>query len=676
MTPSLPKHAHFPSLPARPARPGRPVRVCIATIEFVGPVRNGGIGTAYTSLAEALTRAGHEVTVLLVPRPGVDLESADRWVSHYAQRGIKLVPLPECDVPLEAPPHRARAYTTYRWLRERDRLFGVVHFAECLGVGYYAMLAKRAGLAFTETCLCVGTHGSTFWCRQVNDEPLDGVAELELNFMEQRSTALADVVIGPSQYLLNWKLRHGWRLPEKTFVQPYVMPRAARGDRTGIDDRRARAIEEIVFFGRLEQRKGLVPFCDALDRLARDRPKDFRVTFLGRWGYVGGQRGTDYVRSRAGAWPFAWQILDDLDQPEALAYLKRGNRLAVMPSLADNLPNTVLECLGAAIPFVAARAGGIPEMVAPEDRDRVLAPPTADALADRLGRVLRDGAEPAASAVDQAANEKTWIDWHAGFAETEPPSEPAGRIAALPKVRVCLSQGESPPWLEAAEPPYPDLDVMPIEAGEPLPEPAGGYLLFVEPGVVPRAGAIRTLVEAVERLGCDAAATPVDLVDDPGGSEPVRARRLPLGGAMGAGVFENCFAEGAFLVRPEALAGASVFRDHWDLLAHVLAAGRRLEVIPESLFSRPPVGRPSPVAPPSVLTAGLPLGDVAVLARGLLRRRAEDRRRIEELRRYEFSYRHFMNRPGVRVFRGIRRVLRRLAGKPDAPSSRGHDEQR
>jgi len=40
----------------------RPLRVCVASFDFVGPVKNGGVGTAFTSLAEALARAGHEVT--------------------------------------------------------------------------------------------------------------------------------------------------------------------------------------------------------------------------------------------------------------------------------------------------------------------------------------------------------------------------------------------------------------------------------------------------------------------------------------------------------------------------------------------------------------------------------------------------------------------------------------
>jgi hypothetical protein len=49
----------FPPLPEIGApRGSRLPRVCIATWEIEGPSRNAGIGTAYTSLADALKRAG------------------------------------------------------------------------------------------------------------------------------------------------------------------------------------------------------------------------------------------------------------------------------------------------------------------------------------------------------------------------------------------------------------------------------------------------------------------------------------------------------------------------------------------------------------------------------------------------------------------------------------------
>ncbi len=48
------------------------------------------------------------------------------------------------------------------------------------------------------------------------------------------------------------------------------------------------------------------------------------------------------------------------------------------------------ECLEAEIPFLASAAGGIGELVAEDDRARVLFEPTAEGVAAALRRVLAD----------------------------------------------------------------------------------------------------------------------------------------------------------------------------------------------------------------------------------------------------------------------------------------------
>src|SRR5260370_7724191 len=124
-------------------------------------------------------------------------------------------------------------------------------------------------------------------------------------------------------------------------------------------------INELVFFGRLEVRKGLVLFCEALDQLKRETNlKRARVTFLGKVDKVEGRDAAEYVRDRAKDWPWQLQLISDRDQAGAMNYLQSGPHLAVIPSLVDNLPNTVLECLGAAVPFLARNAGGSPELIA------------------------------------------------------------------------------------------------------------------------------------------------------------------------------------------------------------------------------------------------------------------------------------------------------------------------
>jgi glycogen synthase len=43
----------------------------------VGPIKNGGIATADTALAEALTADGHQVTVLYMHGAGVQIKTIE-----------------------------------------------------------------------------------------------------------------------------------------------------------------------------------------------------------------------------------------------------------------------------------------------------------------------------------------------------------------------------------------------------------------------------------------------------------------------------------------------------------------------------------------------------------------------------------------------------------------------
>src|SRR5262245_3982009 len=84
--------AHEP--PHRLAGRRRPLRVCIVSSEFLGPYRNGGIGTAYTKLGEALNVAGHDVTFLYTYGTYTHTEPVEHWIEDYGRRGIRFVPMP------------------------------------------------------------------------------------------------------------------------------------------------------------------------------------------------------------------------------------------------------------------------------------------------------------------------------------------------------------------------------------------------------------------------------------------------------------------------------------------------------------------------------------------------------------------------------------------------------
>jgi hypothetical protein len=241
------------------------------------------------------------------------------------------------------------------------------------------------------------------------------LAEVDTGFMERRTVALADAVVSSSHYLLNWISGQKWEMPRHCHVRQNVLPHSAWPAEPPTAPL-LHGIDELVYFGTLETRKGVVLFCDALDAIPAAIAKKIRiVTFLGRESIVEGIPARTYVQKRAPRWPFPFQIITGHDANRTMDYLREKNRLAVIPSLLENSPYRVLECLVAGIAFVASRVGGIPELIAPDDVGKVCFEPNAGALCAVLGAALTEGVRPARPGVDARANEQAWIALHENF---------------------------------------------------------------------------------------------------------------------------------------------------------------------------------------------------------------------------------------------------------------------
>jgi glycosyltransferase involved in cell wall biosynthesis len=434
----------FPKLSeaiARVRQTGRPLKICVVTSEILGPVRNGGIGTATSRLVEHLSDNGHQVTVLFTSVehgvPACDEKDWSYWVADLARRDLELAHIQhEGDYRM----WRRKSWLAKEFLAERD--FDVVCFNEHHGSAYYTLAAKRAGLpSFAQRIHCVFTHGSIEWVMNTNEQYISRSSDLEMIGLERRSVEWADVVIGPSEYLLREYQSYGWRLPEQTFVQPYAFQGAGVEPSAALVD-----VCELVFFGRLESRKGVWLFCDALDRLA-ERLRGHVVTFMGRTTDVGGVPSVAIILERAARWPFQVKLLTRFNQTEALDYLSSPGRLAVMPSVADNSPCVVYECMANRIPFVATSGSGTDELVHTDCWDKVMVEPTVRALSDRLHDILDHGAKLAWPRFDADENLRVWSAWGdwLGFQLDEASaSTPTGESTPLVGQRMLLVTIDSP----------------------------------------------------------------------------------------------------------------------------------------------------------------------------------------------------------------------------------------
>lgn len=425
-------------------------RICIVTGELAGPDFNGGIGTANRGLVLALQRAGYAVDVLYTRvengQPFSFRGSFEEQVASFRAIGVNLMCIA----------HEGRWDD---WLAKSLRVmeallarsYDLAFFDDTHGTAYYTALAKRTGSpALARTRLVVVTHSATQWISELNQTPVSTFSEIRLLEIERRSIELADYVVSPSEYILRKYRSYGWTLPEQTIVRPNILPFSAERP---VPRRRSAPVDELVFFGRLERRKGLWLFCEALDRLKYEIGSR-KVTFLGKFTFEDGESTGFALLRRSVRWPFSPAFLYSYDREQALAYLKGGSRLAVMPSPEDNSPCAILECLVEGIPFLASSGSGGQELISKEDHDNCLFEPTVESLTAKLRTVLAGEAATAQPSFAPRDNVKETMRWVAGLlsgTRAERPAASASDAASgrppLKRTLLLLAPEEMPPQL-------------------------------------------------------------------------------------------------------------------------------------------------------------------------------------------------------------------------------------
>ncbi|WP_439594634.1 glycosyltransferase [Falsiroseomonas sp.] len=617
------------------------MKICVASPDIVGPIKNGGVGTACTALAQALASAGHEVT-LFYTSTYFENQDLAYWQEAYAKSGVRLIGLPEQTLP---PVHRtptvydqdniARAYQVHEVLKHSD--YDLIHFVDYIGLGYFTALAKSQGLCLPHTRIAVTTHSPTLWSRLTNASPVDDISYMVRDRMERRLVELADLVISPSHYMLKWLRDAGFRLPARQVMLPNLMPERLHGAPPPAATE-AGPIRELVFFGRIEPRKGLLVFCDAIDRINAELPPEVKITFLGK---AGREYPQEVLEARATKWGRPVSVLSGLDTFQAVDYLRGAGRLAVLAALHDNSPYTVMECVYHRIPFISSDVGGVAELIGPASRDAVLFPPTPAGLGTHILRTLSaPGFGAAESAFDFAAHRARMLRFHTDLAaeiaadRARPTAPPPAR---LPLVSVNILHYERPEGLAQAiaaleAQTYPNLEIIIVDngsrtpeavaylaqleassrgnlhivrLGENLYEPAarnagayaarGKYVLFMDDDNVPKPQEVEVFCRAAETGGADVLTCFNDhfATEAPPAADQEALKRFVVMGDFGPlGLICNSYGDLNSFVRRDRFLEIGGFTvdgrfnhaEDWRFFAKAWSKGLRVDVVPESLL--------------------------------------------------------------------------------------------
>ena len=153
---------------------------------------------------------------------------------------------------------------------------------------------------------------------------------------------------------------------------------------------------DLLFLGMIRSLKGIDVFLQAIALLRHEHGRVVTAHVIGQTDEM-----VRYV-GLARSFGIGEQVAFHLPKPTREAFAM--TRALVVPSRAESMPYVVLEAIAAALPIVATRVGGVPEIFGPY-ADQLVAPGDAAALAVAIDRMLAD---PAQAARDAAAR-REWL---------------------------------------------------------------------------------------------------------------------------------------------------------------------------------------------------------------------------------------------------------------------------
>jgi glycosyltransferase involved in cell wall biosynthesis len=595
----------------------------------------GGVGAFTTRWANLLREAGESVTIVMTRSDWEPMAVDVNWRARYRASGISLIEL-------QAPHALPTRWPEVAAMRMAEiaapvlKGFDVIYVQDWGNSAFHLLRERRYSAEPGPVCVTV-LHGPSEWELSSNGKYPDLPQDLHLSYVERYSARHSDFVVSPSRYMPGHLKRLGWEFPGEVEVLGLPMPEPANTK----NDLPPSRIRRIVYFGRVEERKGIRNFVHALQRFvaeSRERPE---IVLLGA---AADRRLLDFARVGIRAAGLKVSHQGSLDSDGAYKFLreKADETLCVIPSASDNFPYAVIEAsLIPGLNVIACRGGGVPEIL--EGAEQQLCDPLPVDLADKIAERIRAPlpASELARYDCHAANEK-WLEFHRKAVVSGSARKPRAVTGHRPSVDVCVTYFQKAPYLgqfmdALYQQTEPDFHVIAVNDGSPDAESnrvfeeharkassrgwdfyrqenafvdaarnsaarrgKADLILFVDSDDVPARNAVARMREAIALSGDDALICASYLFAgekrpfDPATGEvlvPAYATCIPLGMDLVGGLVDpSAFGGSMFIIRRSVFEKMGGFRElrgagneDWEFYVRLALAGYRIDVLPEFL---------------------------------------------------------------------------------------------
>lgn len=597
--------------------------------------KSGGVGVFTTRWANLLRQAGETVTIVMTRIDCEPMRVDPEWRARHQSNSISLIEL-------QAPPGLSTRWPEAPSMRISEiaapvlKGFDVVYLQDWANPGFHLLRERRYSPAAGPVCVTV-LHGPSEWGLSSNGKYPELPNDLHLAYQERYSARHSDFVVSPSRYMARHLEGIGWKFPGEVEVLGLPMPRPENGSAYNPST----PLRTIVYFGRVEERKGVRIFVAALQNLAKNGSYKPSVVLLGAAKDQNLLQSSMRSLKEAG---FTTSHEGSLDSDGAIRFLRETSHetLCVIPSPADNHPYALVEAsLIPGLNVIACRGGGAPEVLPAAEAH--LCDPLPRDLAGKIAERIKAPLPPSQLARYDCDNANArWMEFHRkaigwGRARSRRPA-PARKLT----VDVCTTYYQKSAYLsqlvDALEQQTEnDFHVIAVDDGSPDAESqrvfeeqaartaihgwdfyrqenafvdaarnsaarrgTGELILFVDSDDVPARNAVARMREAMELSGDDAlicasylfagGKRPFDLTTGEV-STPPYAINIPLGMDLVGGLLNPCaFGGSMFIIRRSVFEKVGGFRElrgagheEWELYVRLALAGFRIDVLPDLL---------------------------------------------------------------------------------------------
>ncbi|MBI4389694.1 MAG: glycosyltransferase family 4 protein [Nitrospinae bacterium] len=315
------------------------MKICLTVNSSPWSRFKGGGQIAVHFLASALAGLGHDVTVIYSKSPGENVVPPPVpyrivWARHFNVATINLNIL---------------SFAWELWRLTGKERFDAIH-GNAEEAFFFARIASARGAAFffTSHSPCIPATGFLGGLRR----PIHFLKNLNFYLLRAAAGGARRVIVFSrfSKSLVVAGLGNDWE-GRVSVVHPGVDP-------SWFEVKREPASRpDLLFWGRLEEEKGVVEFLRALRYVAAQIP-DVRLTLVGEGNAAGKCKRLARELEIADKAVFAgWQDILEIQE------LAGKSRVGIFPSHVESFGLAVAEAMAAGLPVIATRAGALPEIV-------------------------------------------------------------------------------------------------------------------------------------------------------------------------------------------------------------------------------------------------------------------------------------------------------------------------